>query len=407
MRNARNIFLALFLIFFVVAVGGGLFWANMNFVKRVPGGNDFLVPWKAMQNLMLQGVTPYGELTKLNTQSIIYQRPILPGQFPYRANMPLFLLILFLPLAWIRDFLLARAIWLILLEVGLIALALISMRLAHWKPHWIFLIFLLLFSAFWLPSVNMFVSASPIILQALVFFTALRAIETGSDELGGVLAALAMFNLEATGLAFMALLIWVFSTQRWRVLAGMGMMLAVLIGLSFILMPGWILPYFGAVLENWQSDALPSTYGLLMDWLPGIGQRLAQLLAVAALTITMIEWRAVRKQDVRWLFWTACLTAAAAPLLGMPYVPAWLAFTLPGVLLVASVMIQRWGLLGLVSSIIVLVGLFIGLWVAQLFGVTSVFILFYPITLILLLYWVRWGAVRPPRLWADEIRLRG
>ena len=407
MRSARNIFLALFLIFFVVAVGGGLFWANMNFVQHVPGGAEFLVPWKAIQNFMLQGVTPYGELTKLNIQSLIYKQPILPGQYPYRANIPLFLLILFLPFGWIRDFILARAIWLIFLEVGLVAVVLISLRLARWKPHWLFLIFILLFSVFWLPSVTMFVTATPIILQALVFFAALRAIELGSDELGGALAALMFINIEATGLVFLALLIWIFSTQRWRVLAGTGMMLAVLMGLSFLLMPSWLLPFFGAILGNWQSGVLPSTYTLFTDWLPGIGQRLAQILAVAALTITMLEWRAVRGQNVRWLFWTACLSAAVAPLLGIPYMPGWLVFTLPGVLLVASVMSQRWGLFGLFGAIITLAVVFIGLWTAQLNGLTSVFVLFYPLSLTLLLYWVRWGAVRPPRMWADELARRG
>jgi hypothetical protein len=178
-------------------------------------------------------------------------------------------------------------------------------------------------------------------------------------------------------------------------------------GLSFLLMPDWILPFFGAAFGNWQSGAMPSTYSIFITWLPGIGQRFAQLLAVAALATILFEWRAVRGQDVRWLFWTACLSATLAPLLGIPYLSGWLGFTLPGVLLVVSVMAQRWGLLGFGSAIITMAGLFVGLWAAQLNGLTSVFILFYPLVLTLLLYWVRWGAVRPPRLWVDEIRLKG
>ncbi len=407
MRTARNISLMLFLLFFILAVVGGLFIANMNFVKHVPGGTELIVPWKAMQNFMLQGVTPYGDLTKLNIQTSIYNQPILPGQYPYRVNTPLFLLVLFLPFAWIQDFTLARVIWLIFLELGLMGVVLLSLRLSHWKPHWLFFIFILLFGFFWQPTVTMFVTASPIILQALVLLAALRALELGSDELAGALAALSLLNIEATGLVFLVLIIWIFSTQRWRVLAGIGMTLTILIGLSFLLLPSWLLPFIGAVMENWRSGALPSTFATLQQWLPGIGNRLAQILAVAALTIGLLEWRAVRRQDVRWLFWTSCLTAALAPLFGIPYTPAWLAFTLPGVLLVASVMTQRWGILGLVTAIIVMAGIFLGLWAAQLNGLTSVFILFYPLSLTLLLYWVRWGAVRPPRLWADEIKLRG
>jgi len=70
-------------------------------------------------------------------------------------------------------------------------------------------------------------------------------------------------------------------------------------------------------------------------------------------------------------------------------------------------MVQRWKLLGFGSSLIVLTVAFLGLWAAQLSGLISVFILFYPLFLVLLLYWVRWGAIRQPRLWADEIKLRG
>jgi hypothetical protein len=407
MRSARNIFTGLFLIFFIIAITGGLFWANLNFVQRVPAGADFIVPWKAMQNFMLDGVTPYGTLTALNIQTIIYKRPPLPGQYPYHVNIPLFMLVFFLPLAWIRDLNLARAIWMIALEASLSGVVLVSLRLARWNPHWIFLLLILLFSAFWLPSVSMLVTATSIILQALVFFLALRCFELGSDELAGALAALCLLNIEATGLVFLALLVWIFSTQRWRVLGGIGMMLAILMSLSLLLLPSWIWPFIGATVSNWQSGAMPSTYRLFEGWLPGIGQRLAQILAVGALAILFLEWRAVRGQNVHWLFWTACLTAAITPLIGVPYFSNWLVFTLPGVLLIVSVMVQRWKLLGFGSSLIVLSVLFLGLWVAQLFNITSMFILFYPLILTLLLYWVRWGAVRQPRLWADEIKLRG
>ena len=406
MRAARNIFLGLFLLFFTISVGGGLFWGNMNFVQRVPGGADFIVPWKAAQSLMLNGDSPYGENTSRSIQQIIYGHPALPGQYPYRASLPLNFLMLFFTLGWIRSLPLARAIWMILLEIALCALVFISLRLARWKLHWLFLLLALFFSFFWMPSVSMLLSGNSIVLQAFLLFGALRAIEQEADELGGAMVALALVNIEATGLVFIALLVWIFSTQRWRILYGFGMMWAIMIGISFVLLSSWILPFLGAVFGNWRSGALPSTFSLFEGWFPGIGLRLAQILAIGALTILFLEWRAVRQQDVRWLFWTASLTVVVTPLLGFPTIPAWLVLTLPAVLLVISVMTQRWGLLGIVSAIVVTAGIFFGLWSAQLNGINSVFILLYPLILTLLLYWVRWWAVRPPRMWADEIALR-
>jgi hypothetical protein len=253
----------------------------------------------------------------------------------------------------------------------------------------------------------MLISGASIGLQALVIYGALRAIEVKSDEFAGGLAALSLLNVEATGLVFLLIFLWAFSAQRWRVLGGIGMMLAVLIGISLILMPSWILPFSGAVFSNWRSGGLPSTYGLLAGWMPGIGRRVAQMIAVGALTVLLIEGRAVRGKNVSWLFWTACLFSAVTPLLGMPYSSAFLVISLPAVILVVSVMIQRWGGLGLGGAVLIVLGLFFSLWGAQLQGYTSVFIFFYPIVLTLLLYWVRWSAVRPPQLWADQIAKRG
>lgn len=406
MRNTRNIFIILALLFLITAVGGGLIWANMNFIQHTPGGEEFIVPWKAIRNFSMEGITPYGELTTLNIQTMIYKRPLLPGQYPYRVNLPFFMLMLFLPFGWFSDLTIARSIWMVFLEVGLIGVVLLSIRLARWRPHWFFLVIILLFSIFWLPTVAMFLTGSSIGLQALVIFGALRALELGSDEFAGSMAALSLLNIEATGAVFVVLVAWAFSTQRWRFLGGIGMMLAVLIGISFLLMPLWPLPFFGAAFSNLQSSALPSTYGLFVGWMPGIGKRLAQMLAVAALAIFFLELRAVRGKNVRWLFWTVCLIAAITPLLGISYPTGLLAFTLPGILLVVSVMAQRWGGFGFGGSLIVLAGLFLGLWGAQEKGYTSVFVFFYPLTLVLLLYWVRWGAVRPLRLWADEVTQR-
>ncbi|MCX6064673.1 MAG: hypothetical protein NT121_02820 [Chloroflexi bacterium] len=407
MRIARTISIILFLAFFSLSVGGGLFWANMNFVQHVSGGVEFVMPWKAIQNFMMSGDSPYAESTRASIESLMYGHPAWSWQNPYFVTLPLTMLLFFLPLGWISDLVLARVIWLMVLEVGLAGMVFLSLRLARWKPHWFFLIFLLLFSFFWMPSISMLYTGTSVILQALVFFGALRAIELESDELAGALAALALLNIEATGLVFLTLIIWIFSTQRWRVLGGIAMTVAVLLGLSLLLSPSWIFPFLIVMLKNWQTTALPSTYRLLEGWLPGIGVKLSQILAVGALSIILIEWRAVRGQDVRWLFWTASLTAALTPLLGIPYAPGWLAFTLPGVLLVVSVMIQRWGVLGFASALLFVTGLFLGLWSAQLNGTTSVFILFTPLLLTLMLYWVRWWMVRPPRMWADEILLRG
>jgi hypothetical protein len=414
MRIARSLFLNLFWLFFTLAVGGGLFWANLNFAQHVKGGVDFISPWTAIQDFALRGDSPYEAATTQDIQTQIYGRPAAPGEHPYRVDLPFHLLILSLPflvlarlLGLAIDLTLARAFWMILLEVALLGVASLSLAQARWKPHWLFLSLLLLFCAFWLPSVSSLFSGNSILLQAFLLVGALRAIDQGADELGGALAAVALVNVQATGLAFLLILVWAVSVERWRVFAGFGMTLVVLIGLAQVLLPAWFFPFLSAVFGNWRAGAFPSTYSIFEGWFPGIGSRLAQILAVAALTVLLFEWGAVRGKDVRWLFWTTSLTAALSPLLGFPYLPAWLAFTLPGLLLAVATMGRRWGPFGLGSAALVLVLAFLGLWAAQWQGLIPVFLLVYPFLLTLVLYWVRWSAIRPPRLWADEISLRG
>ena len=407
MRIVRNFFTTLFLVSFVVSMVGGLLWANLNFVRQVPGGSDFVVAWKSMRNFMMSSDAPYGENTVVQIQTQIYGRAARSAQYPYNVNIPLFLLILYLPLAWLKDFVLARAFWMIVLELSLFGVVLLSLRLARWKVHWSIGIFLLIFGVSWQPSVSMLMTGTSVMVQAFLFLLAFRNLELGADELAGALIALTFINLEITGFVLVTLLVWIISNQRWRVLGGMLMMLILLMILSFILLPGWVLPFMTATIANLRSGVVPSTYGIVESWLPGIGLRLAQILSVVALAILFLEWWAVRGQDVRWLFWTACLSAAVAPLLGIPFFPQWLAFTLPGVLLVVAVMVKRWRLLGFISAFVMLIGLFSGLWLAQRYGFTSVFLLFYPLLLTVLLYWVRWGAIHHTRLWVDEIMLKG
>ncbi len=408
MHTSRNIFILLIIIIIALGALVGLYWANSSFINYNPsGGADFIVGWKSMRNFMLDNVNPYGDVTLQNIQSLVYKKSALKSQYPYHVNIPLFLLIFFIPLAWISDLVLARIVWLIILETALIGVVWVSLRLTNWRPHWLLLSVILLFSVFWFPTFSMLTTGTAIILQAFLFYAALRSINLGADELAGALMALCLLNIEATGMVFLGLIVWVVSTQRWRIAGGLVMTLVVIIGLSVVFYPTWVLSFIGSTLANWRSGTMPSTYAIFEAWMPGIGKNIARIISIVALTIILFEWSAMRGQEARWLTWTISLTAAITPLLGFPYFPQWTVFTLPGILLVISVMVQRWKLPGLISALLVLAGVFIGLWGAQFASNVSAFVMLYPFLLTLLLYWVRWGAVRQPRLWADEILLRG
>lgn len=405
MRSNRLavLFLVLFLISLTVVVLGGLFWGNLQFSRSARVGVEFLSLWKPAQNFVLQSVSPYDASNALEVQRLVYGRAARPGEPAFLFVLPLYLVLLLFPLASLRDFFIAHALWLTLLQAALFGLVLLSLRLSRWRASWFALLLMLAFGLLWLPGALALAQGSLVLMQAVALFGALRAIEGEADELAGALVALGFLSLRLTGLMALLLGFWLISTGRYRILAGFLMTLTVLAAVSFLIYPNWLVDFFFNNLIAWRTQILPSTFRSLEHWFPGIGIALGQGLRAVAIVILFFEWQAVRGKGVHWLFWTASLTAILTPWFGMKYAPVWTAFTLPAVILVFSVMGQRWGLPGRLAAVLVGAALFFGLWQAYLLGLDSVFLFAYPLLMTVLLYWVRWWATRPPRLWADML----
>lgn len=402
-NNLRSIFLVLFFISFVVAIGGGLFWGSLQFIRSAPTGAEFLALWKPAQNFTLRGITPYDAGTTLEVQRLVYGRPARAEERSFQFVMPLYATLLFFPLASIRDFFIARALWLVLLQVTVVGLVFISMQMSRWRPSWLSLPLALLFALSWQPGALSMLDGNFILLQSLFVFGVARALEIESDELAGALAALGLAYIRVTGLVLLLLAVWMIASGRYRILAGFLMTLTVLLSVSFLVYPGWFGEFFFSGIIEWRNQVWPSTFRSLENWFPGIGTPLAQGLRAVAIVILFFEWQAARGKGPRWLFWTMSLTAVLTPWFGMGFAPAWTAFTLPAVILVFSVMGQRWGLLGRLAAFLVGLGLLAGLWAAHLAGLDSIFLFAYPFAMTLLLYWTRWWSTRPPRLWMDML----
>ena len=250
LRNGRAIALSLFLVVVITGLVGGLTWANLYFAHRYIGGQDFVGLWKGAQNLLMQGVTPYGklttlyvtpygELTTINIQSLVYGHAAVPGEDPLRVNQPFYIVLLFIPLGVIQDLDLARAIWMAFLEIGLMGLIVLSIQLSQWRPGVLPLFFVFLFGMLWMPSLQSLIRGNAILLQALLIFATLRALELELDELAGAFLVFTFFQFEATGFLLIVLFAWITYNRRWRVWGGFLMLLAVFLGIGFILIPNW------------------------------------------------------------------------------------------------------------------------------------------------------------------------
>ena len=102
------------------------------------------------------------------------------------------------------------------------------------------------------------------------------------------------------------------------------------------------------------------------------------------------------------------LTVLLTNLIGIPTNPDNFVVLFPALALVFSIWEQRWGRGGRVFVVLVLLGLAIGLWWLALrtaWAGALEMVLAFPLILLLLLYWVRYWALRSRPLPIEELKV--
>jgi hypothetical protein len=120
------------------------------------------------------------------------------------------------------------------------------------------------------------------------------------------------------------------------------------------------------------------------------------------------EWSAARSGDFRRFYWAACLSIAAAPLLGLRTEMEHLAVLIIPLALVFAIIHERWKKYGNWFAALLIILVFALPWSLEIFALDTfgksadeIVFLFLPIFTIVGLYWIRWWALHPPRVWAD------
>lgn len=387
-------------------------WANYSFAKENPGGNDFLVHWVGTRALLVDGLSPYSDEVAERIQTMAYGRPAQPGEHELRVAYPLYSALIFLPYAFIGDYVLARALWMTTLEVALIGLVILSLRLTRWKIKKWLLILLLLFSIFWYHSFRPLINGNAVILLALFLAAAIIALNSGKDELAGVLLAFSTIKPHLVLLPIICILIWTIASRRWRILLWLLITILFLSVSAALLVPDWILQNLREVLR-YTSYNPPGTLGAVFElWLPATGRGLGWAVSGVLGILLLIEWFMVRGKDFRWFLWTICLTLVVSQWIGIQTDPGNFIILFLPLILVYAIWIERWGNTGNLLSAGVILLLLVGPWALFLQTVTYADqpmqhpVMFFPLPIFLLvtLYWVRWWAIRPSHLLAEDLR---
>ena len=388
-------------VFLALAIFGGLMWANTLYARTHPGEKDFFVPWMAARTFIQYGDSPYSEPAAQRAQIVYYGHLATDNESPLYLWLPLPVELVYFPFALVRDYAVARGLWMTFLEIALVALGLLSVWLTGWKAGRILLPFILVISVMWVYGFFSLIDGSAVIFVALALVGALLALRTERDELAGALLCVLLSAPRLTGVLLLFLAWWIIYHRRWRVVGGFFMLLAFVLALSFFLLPDWFVPFLhGAALQNIYNPGL-STISIFASWSPVLGLRLGWALSLGLLFLLFMEWGFAIQRDFRRFLWTVSLTLASTVLLGIPVIPRNLVVLFFPLILFTSILSLRWRrFLWIGAAAFALILVFGGLWfLVSRLSPTSVagmdtLVLVLPVLLVVGLYWMRWWVVR-------------
>lgn len=412
MIKQRSFLIEVLLLLGVLAALVGLYRTNYLYSQREPGGNDFLARWMGARYWLIEGISPYDERVSLATQIVIYGRPAdkTKGEDIAHFVYPLPVMIFIAPFA-LFEYTVARALWMTLLELCMVALILLGFRLAEWRVSPIKLTILLLFFLLGYNSIRSIILGQYAVINALLVLLVLVAVRRKNDFLAGLLLALTLCKPQMVFLFVPFVLFWAFSQRRWDVFGGFFGGGGVILAISLMFLPDWPLQMLRQVLDYPTYTGESSPLSILASLTPGVKRQVEWVLYGGFLGYLGVEWALSWRKDYPHFLWAALLTIVINNLVAFRGATTHFVLFYVAMLLIFRVLEERWSHLGrwLVWGILVI--WFVGSW--WLFFTTvqgnqesPVMFIPFPFLVLLGLWWIRWWQLRPPVTVLQVIRNR-
>ncbi len=247
-------------ILIAVLVGNVVMTHNF-FTEPFPGHNDFLSRWEGSRSFFEDGLSPYSEQASLNIQDRIYGRPVVENEDPGFFVYPFYTVFVVGPTVFM-DYAWASAIWMVLLEVCLVAALLLLLNLYQWQPVTWLLLPLIVWSLFdYFAGRGLFLGQPSHIVYLLQIVTVWALFRHKLDVLAGVALAVSTFKPQMGYLLVPLLLLWGVRFQRWRFVTAFAVAFAGLMLASFILEPAWFGDWLDQVRQypEYTAAAYPDT----------------------------------------------------------------------------------------------------------------------------------------------------
>jgi hypothetical protein len=243
-----------------------------------------------------------------------------------------------------------------------------------------------------------------------IYLAIFSLLQVGADEIAGVLLCLAAYQWEIGALFLLYLTIILLLNRRWNVFAGFGMALVTLVLISFLVNSDWLVSYIRAVLIDWINGTNLNYTITLTGIFPGIAPSFGIWFLVALSGLFLYETIRSVFANFRQTIWVAFLALAVNPMLGLAVFPSNHVALLPPMILIFALAWERWTNHRAIITVLLMGTIFVALHVMYFQSQNAntdlyieLFRLVPPMIVVLCLYWMRWRAVRPPPLWADQI----
>lgn len=311
---------------FTVLVIAFLFIINLLIAHSFIGGSDFYVKWSSVNLLRTGQMSPYSSQAFQEISGIAEDAIFLPLSENNAFTNPIYSLFLYYPLSLIKNFEVARAMWMTCLCV-LFVIALRKQEIINDEKRINKVeLFLSIFGLVNIFSLISILSGDLIIISLTLTLLAFQQFKKEKYELAGILCGLATFNL---GLAFVSMIILtVLSIQNKKG----GFLVWFLITTGLLCFSGFLLQ------DNWMIQFLQSNIQFIRNRLSDLNVGLenpGQLIKIAfPLVLMVIEWaRSLNRLDqpekLNWLFnFTLVLIALSFGSFVLNYyilfIPAWI-----------------------------------------------------------------------------------
>jgi len=375
-------------------------------MQRVPFEDYFVLPWAAGRTWLLEGINPYDATINQIAEEVI-------SESGYLANLPaekvlllpMLDLVFYLPFSLI-PYEISRVLWVTIMTIVVVLIGYFSFLLSNWQTKQTGKILTIFAILLWVPGITSLITGhlSPLIILLLVF--SMYLFLQGQDTTAGFILSLTAGSFFISGLLIIIFLTYGIIKRRWSLITAFSAGLTFLIIISLLLLPSWPQDWLRIIVANYSNLNLVQTPLMsLASLLPGIESFLSIFLHIIFGAFYIYLLISLRTKSERVFIWNTLAATVIAYLLNIRGSIHYLFIVIPALLLVFRFLGERLGLFGQIVSWALIVLLVAGSWFlylpVEIITTSSslpLFIIWLPILILLGVNWIRWWAVKIPKL---------